>query len=90
MLHSTKFCKKCAELFDLGFNRTKSSCTKFPKIKFSDPENLHGVHHGLGLLDAGQVSCGRRGLAGWQPASTLGGGEDEKLEEKHRREFNTF
>lgn len=31
------------------------------------------MHHGLRLLDAGQVACGRRGLAGWEPASTLGG-----------------
>lgn len=35
-----------------------------------DLQHLHGVHHCLRLLDAGQVSCGRRGLAGWQTAWT--------------------
>lgn len=29
------------------------------------------MHHRLGLLDAGQVACGRRGLAGWETAGTL-------------------
>lgn len=33
--------------------------------------NLHSMHHGLGLLDAGQVSCSRRRLTGREAASTL-------------------
>lgn len=36
------------------------------------------MDHGLRLLDAGQVTCGGRGLTGGEAASTLGGGDEEE------------